>query len=196
MKRANCKASPELLGRFEALINARLKRSRPRQYRQLMEKGSLSAHLKQQAERVVGLMGPTVDAGADESSALEFAWPLLYPKDEEAEDQRNRSETHTPASADLLRFNYEEAAALILQASPRKGSVVVIAAALYRASADLSEKREISLDEAACWVLGCVLRYCELQAAKPEAFMKSALGFLRDGGYELEEEMWNRSLPC
>ncbi len=124
MKRESCKGSSKMLDRFEALINARLRRSRPSQYQQLMESWNLSKHLRQQSTLAVNLMGPSIDAGADESAALEFAWTLLYPEPEKSPlDQHSLS--------GLISFEYDQAAALLLIASRQRGSLFKIEHALH-----------------------------------------------------------------
>ena len=185
MKNETYKASHDLLDRFEHLINARLKRCRPRQYRKLMESGNLIEHLKQQAKLAVSLMGASVDAGADESSALEFAWQLLYPEPEKSPPEQN-------SLSDFISFDYEWAASLLLLASQRKGSPIKIEQALHTASLELAEKRCIAKDEAAAWVLGRTALYYERNADKPKTRVKDVLSFLAERMYE-EEPTWDLS---
>jgi hypothetical protein len=179
-------SSVGLLDRFESLISARMKRSRPRQYRQLMESGKFGEHLREKAELAVRLMGATVDAGADESAALEFAWSLLYP-----EREKNPGDENSPPG--LISFEYDQAATLLLLASRQRGSVFKIEQALHIAAFKLGEKRGIAKDEAAAWILGRSLRYFELQAR--ESTVRSVAGFLKGGMYEEEtdEQKWSRS---
>jgi hypothetical protein len=180
-------SSVGLLDRFEVSISARMKRSRPRQYRQLMESGNLIEHLKQQAKLAVSLMGPSVEAGADESAALEFAWPLLYPEPEKSPPEQNG----LPGS---ISFEYDQAATLLLQASRQRGSLFKIEQALHIAAFKLAEKRGIAKDNAAAWILGRTLRFLELQAREPTMRVKSVVGFLKGGcEEEADEQAWNRS---
>jgi hypothetical protein len=178
---------PELFDRFEALINARLKRSRPKQYRELMESGKLSKHLRQKPKLAVSLMGPSVDAGADESSALEYVWPLLHPEPEKSSHDQNSLPSF------LISFEYDQAGTLLLLASRQRGSPFKIEQALHIAAFELAEKRGIAKDDAAAWILGRTLRYYEIKVDEPEAQLPRVVDFLIGGRYEEDEQTWNRS---
>jgi hypothetical protein len=70
------------------------------------------------------LMGPSIEAGADEASALEFAWPLLYREPEKSVPEENSLPSF------LIGFEYDWAASLLLQASRQRGSPFKIEQAL------------------------------------------------------------------
>ncbi len=179
MEHKTYKGSSELLKRFEALILARLKRSRPRQYRLLLESGELSEHLRKQTKMAVDLMGPSVDAGARHVVRSGFVWQVLYPE-EEKQSLRDRPVSDHPNSLDFVDSWYNQSASLLLQASPRKTSLTELEQAAAQSRIRTSrKKRGIAKDDAAAWILGRTLRYFELQAREPTVRVKSVVGFLK-----------------
>lgn len=74
---------PEVLDRFKQTIHESLKRSRPQQLKQLTQGGHLEKHLNQQAQLATSLVGPALEAGLGESTAFEYAYPILYPESEQ-----------------------------------------------------------------------------------------------------------------